>query len=154
MQNPFRSCNTRPHHRERSQIIQNQLRSHRTITDPAVTHSHHAEPSQITQNQLSSHRIWVDFWITYKLKFFLANWEVVLFENFLKEFIVCMYLKICVWLDLFQFTCCIPLRTISFPACIHTGNPSQRAEWAILSTTMDIMIPRNDVLIVLSLPPD
>ncbi len=30
---------------------------------------------------------------------FLAHWKVVFFENFLMEFIVCMYLKVCVWLD-------------------------------------------------------
>ncbi len=33
----------------------------------------------------------------------------------------------------------------------HTGNPSQGAGRAILSTTMD-MIPRNGVIVILSLP--
>ncbi len=42
--------------------------------------------------------MWMNFWITRKLKLFLANWEVF-FEIFLMEFIVCMYLKICVLVD-------------------------------------------------------
>ncbi len=35
----------------------------------------------------------------------------------------------------------------------QTGNASQGARWAILSTMMDIIIPRNNILIKPSLPP-
>ncbi len=76
----------------------------------------------------------MDFWITHKLKFFLTNWEVVFFRNFSHR-IYNMYVP--------EGMCIVGHR-----------KPITETGRAILSTMMDIIIPRNDVLILLSLPPD
>ncbi len=68
-----------------------------------------------------------------QIETFLANWEVVVLEIFLMEFIVCMYWKVCVRLNAQE-------------------TPEGVADYFIHDDRQ--MIPKDDVLIVLGLPPD
>ncbi len=91
--------------------------------------------SEVIHNAPSIKWMWlVEFLNNSQFEVFLSNWEVVFFLIFSMEFIVCMYLKVCVWLD----TQKTPLTEGKAGYFIHNDG---------------YMIPRNDVL-VLSLPPN